>query len=125
MIFVFGSNRSGFHGAGAAKYAIENKGAVMREGEGHFGDSYALPTKDHKVDTLPLHEIWEHVKTFLEYARGNPDLEFQVTKVGCGYAYYTDKDIAPMFEDAPDNCHFDEGWANFLTPPRKFWGRFD
>lgn len=45
-IFVFGSNPKGVHGAGAAKVAREQFGAVYGVGEGITGNSYALPTKD-------------------------------------------------------------------------------
>lgn len=45
-IFVFGSNPKGVHGAGAAKVAREQFGAVYGVGEGLTGNSYALPTKD-------------------------------------------------------------------------------
>lgn len=45
-IFVFGSNPEGNHGAGAAKVAKEQFGAMQNQGEGMQGNSYALPTKD-------------------------------------------------------------------------------
>lgn len=45
-IFVFGSNPTGIHGAGAAKVAREQFGAKAGVGEGLTGNSYALPTKD-------------------------------------------------------------------------------
>ena len=47
-IFVFGSNESGIHGAGAAFLANKKFGAVYGEGIGLFGKSYAIPTKDKK-----------------------------------------------------------------------------
>ena len=54
MIFVFGSNKSGIHGAGAAKYALEHKGAQWGIGEGIVGESYALPTKGWNSRVHPL-----------------------------------------------------------------------
>lgn len=45
-VFVFGSNPEGRHGAGAARVAAEQFGAVYGKGEGLQGSSYALPTKD-------------------------------------------------------------------------------
>jgi hypothetical protein len=45
-IFVFGSNPEGRHGAGAAKIAKEQFGAIYGQGEGIQGNSYAIPTKD-------------------------------------------------------------------------------
>lgn len=44
-IFVFGSNPEGRHGAGAAKVAREQFGAIYGQGEGLQGNAYALPTK--------------------------------------------------------------------------------
>src|ERR1041385_1434860 len=38
-VFVFGSNRQGRHGAGAAKFARENYGAEQGIGEGFTGRS--------------------------------------------------------------------------------------
>ena len=57
MIFVFGSNKAGIHGAGAAKYALEHEGAEWGVGEGLTGNSYALPTKGHKIEKIPVLEI--------------------------------------------------------------------
>ena len=45
-IFVFGSNPKGIHGAGAAKVAEQQFGAMRGLGEGLINQSYALPTKD-------------------------------------------------------------------------------
>ena len=45
-IFVFGSNLKGIHGAGAALFARTHCGAVLGQGEGLQGQSYALPTCD-------------------------------------------------------------------------------
>jgi len=103
-IFVFGSNRAGRHGAGAAAAAENQWGAIYGHGEGRQGQSYGIPTKDHVLHTLPLAQIKISVDTFLGYARAHSGLRFLVTEIGCGLAGYTSKDIAPMFADAPDNC---------------------
>lgn len=110
MIFVFGSNLAGRHGAGAAQFAMRYRGAVYGVGEGRQGNAYALPTKDVKLHTLPLQTIREHVQTFLTYANAHPELVFEVTRVGCGLAGYKDKDIAPMFSRAPENCVLPREW---------------
>lgn len=110
-IFVFGSNRAGIHGAGAASYAYRYQGAEWEEGEGLFGESYAIPTKGKRIETLPLDEIKKHVDKFIEFAKSRPDLEFFVTRIGCGLAGYEDHDIAPMFVDAPDNCILPIKWG--------------
>ena len=113
-IFVFGSNLRGIHGAGAAAYAREHHGAVMGVGHGRTGDSYAIPTKDTRIDTLPLRSIRIFMKHFIEYATQHPELSFQVTAIGCGLAGYTPEQIAPMFKGAPSNCVFDERFLPFL-----------
>ena len=112
-IFVFGSNLAGVHGAGAALFAKQHHGAIMGVGEGIQGDSYGIPTKDRKINSLPLEKIEKHVQRFCLFAVLNPDLLFQVTRIGCGLAGYTDKDIAPMFKNAPDNCELPDGWKDF------------
>lgn len=121
MIFVFGSNLAGIHGAGAARVAYRDHGAVWGSGIGMNGNSYALPTKGWNIETLPLDEVGAHVSVFMQIARENPDLTFQVTQVGCGLAGFTPGQIAPMFVCAPDNCQFDSAWAEWL-PGRTFWG---
>jgi hypothetical protein len=110
MIFVFGSNRAGRHGKGAAVAARRFHGARYGVGEGITGNSYAIPTKDGDIKILPLEQIAQHVNTFIEYARQHPDLQFNVTRIGCGLAGYKDDQIAPLFKDAPSNCHLPEGW---------------
>lgn len=109
-VFVFGSNRRGSHGGGAAAEAFKKYGAKWGQGEGHFGRSYALPTKGTHIETLPIEDVRTHVDRFLEYARANPELTFAVTRIGCGLAGFTDEDIAPLFAAAPDNCKLPIGW---------------
>ncbi len=115
QIFVFGSNRAGVHGAGAAKTAMESYGAIFGIGEGLRGSSYGIPTKDDDIQTLPLDEIKIHVDTFLQFAREHPTLSFFVTRIGCGLAGYTNQDIAPMFVDAPRNCELDPEWVAYIA----------
>lgn len=103
QVFVFGSNLSGRHGAGAALLAAEEFGARYGVGVGPTGRCYAIPTKDRSLKVLPLDQIAEHVANFLRYARRYPELEFLVTQIGCGLAGYKPHQIAPLFADAPDN----------------------
>lgn len=102
-IFVFGSNLAGIHGAGAARLAFDRFGAVWGVGIGHQGRSYALPTKDENIETLSLSDIKKYVNHFIDYAKNNPDFTFLVTKVGCGLAGWSIKDIAPLFHEVPSN----------------------
>lgn len=96
QILVFGSNLAGRHGKGLAKESLK-LGAVLGIGEGLQGQTYALPTKDEKVKTLPLNEIAKHIETFKQYAQEHPELEFLVTKIGCGLAGYHPIQINPLF----------------------------
>ena len=52
-VFVFGSNLAGSHGGGAAYVAWRKFGAVMGQGVGLQGQSYAIPTmqggRDHRT----------------------------------------------------------------------------
>lgn len=113
IIFVFGSNLAGIHGVGAAEDAVKYWGAIYGLGIGRQGNSYAIPTKNHHIKTRPLKYIEHDVKQFLAYAWAHPELDFQVTRIGCGYAGYMDKDIAPMFKDATPNVHLPLGWREW------------
>jgi hypothetical protein len=110
VIFVFGSNESGRHGKGAALTAYQEHGAVYGEGEGFFGQSYAIPTKDRDLESLSLRRIKKNVERFIEFAKVNPEKSFKVTRIGCGLAGYRDEEIAPFFKGAPENCNLPEGW---------------
>lgn len=112
MVFVFGSNLAGRHGKGAALFARQNRGAIYGQGSGLQGDSYAIPTKDEYLKTLPLAKIKVFVNAFIVFAERHPEMEFEVTRIGCGLAGYTDNQIAPMFQGAPSNCFLPEGWRN-------------
>lgn len=104
-IFVFGSNLAGRHGKGAALFARRHHGAIYGQGEGLQGQSYAIPTKDGTLRPLPLGVIEQHVRTFLAFAQAHPDLQFQVTPIGCGLAGYKPEQIAPMFRLTTNNVY--------------------
>lgn len=123
-VFVFGSNESGVHGAGAAAYARKHCGAVLGVGEGPTGNSYALPTKGLApgLPTRSLPEVQESVASFIAYALSNPELTFRVTAVGCGLAGFTNEQIAPLFETAPANCMMPPEWSGFIQLQHfRFW----
>lgn len=123
-VFVFGSNEAGIHGAGAAKTAYEKHGARWGFSYGHMGDSFAIPTKDQILDTLPLPRVAKYVQGFLAYAEGHRKVNFMVTRIGCGLAGLRDEDIAPMFVGAPKNCLFDEAWKDIFMQHEKFGTNF-
>ena len=94
-IFVFGSNLQGMHAGGAARIAAEKFGAVMGQGVGLQGQSYAIPTMQGGVETIK-----PYVDEFIKFADCHPELTFLVTRIGCGIAGFTDKEIAPLFVQA-------------------------
>lgn len=102
-IFVFGSNLAGIHGAGSAKAAHEQHGAIWGKGAGIQGRSYAIPTKDIRLHSLPIRVIKMHVEIFKEYARSRPNDTFNVVAIGCGYAGYRPEQIGPLFYGSPLN----------------------
>lgn len=94
-IFVFGSNRQGLHGGGAAAYARQRFGAVWGKGVGRTGQCYAIPTTDDSTE-----KIRPYVEEFIIYAKAHPELTFLVTEIGCGIAGYSVAQIAPLFAGA-------------------------
>jgi hypothetical protein len=113
-IFVFGSNESGIHGAGAAKDALKRHGAVYGQGYGLQGNSFAIPTKDYRIEVLPIEIIKEYINDFKEFAAEHSEEIFYVTKVGTGLSGYNDEDIAPLFNNSPLNCIFHSDWKKYL-----------
>lgn len=78
------------------------------------GNCYAIPTKDQKLNTLPLDIIEQHAKEFLCFAEAHPDMEFHLTPIGCGLAGYTHAQIAPMFHKSPPNVILPDEFAQQL-----------
>ncbi|MBO4581074.1 MAG: hypothetical protein J5701_02135 [Bacteroidales bacterium] len=106
-IFVFGSNLQGMHGGGAARVAYRMFGAVMGQGVGLQGQSYAIPTMQGGVET-----IRPYVDEFIAFAKEHKELTFLVTRIGCGIAGFTDDEISPLFSEAHnvENIVLPEGW---------------
>lgn len=107
-IFVFGSNLAGMHGGGAARIARLHFGAVMGQGIGLQGQSYAIPTMQGGVET-----IRPYVDDFIAYAKHHQELHFLVTPIGCGIAGFEAEDIAPLFESAKEMKN--------ISLPESFW----
>lgn len=108
QVFVFGSNLAGMHGGGAARVARLRFGAVMGNGVGMQGRSYAIPTMQGGTET-----IRPYVNAFIAYAKEHPELTFLVTPIGCGIAGFEPEDIAPLFEEA---SNVENIWL-----PKSFW----
>lgn len=115
-VFVFGSNLAGIHGKGAAALAHKKFGAVRGVGVGIQGKSYAIPTKDFQLKPLSLDTISWYVNGFIEFISNHQELEFLVTRVGCGLAGYKDSDIAPLFRDCIhyQNVSLPQEWLDIL-----------
>ena len=107
-VFVFGSNLAGMHGGGAARLARIRWGAVMGQGVGLQGRTYAIPTMQGGPETIK-----PYVDEFIAFAKAHPGLRFLVTEIGCGIAGFTPSQIAPLFAGAADV-------PNILLPAR-FW----
>ena len=108
QVFVFGSNLAGMHGGGAARVARLRFGAVIGNGVGMQGRSYAIPTMQGGTKT-----IRPYVNDFIAYAKEHPELTFLVTPIGCGIAGFEPEDIAPLFEEA---SNVENIWL-----PKSFW----
>lgn len=96
-IFVFGSNLAGFHGGGAARAALNEFGAIWGQGVGLQGQSYAIPTMQGGVETIK-----PYVDEFIDFARAHTEYTFLVTRIACGIAGFTAREIAPLFAKAID-----------------------
>jgi hypothetical protein len=113
-IFVFGSNLAGIHGAGSARAALDKHGALFGKGVGPQGKSYAIPTKDAILNVLPIELIKPYIDDFIDYARTHPELTFNVVAIGCGYAGYTPRDIAPFFKTVPNNVNLPQEFIQVI-----------
>ena len=122
IIFVFGSNPEGRHGAGAAKYARMYFGAVYGQGEGLQGNSYAIPTKDlrvtanHGYKSICPDRIKDSVRRMYDCAREHPDKRFLVAYRNTyrpSLNGYTGIEMIRIFLDAgpiPENVWFSDEW---------------
>lgn len=108
-IFVFGSNSSGAHGGGAARYAYDHFGAVWGQASGLQGRSYG-------IDTMSgLAVLAVEVATFVRFAADNPQFTFLVTEIGTGIAGFAPEQIAPLFAgDLPANVVLPDAFDRLL-----------
>ncbi len=133
-IFVFGSNPEGRHGAGSAKVAREQFGAIYGQGEGLQGSAYALPTTELRYDkrikseqielnvpgqpfrsytrkSMARETIVENIKRMYQCAEEHPDKKFKVAYRNqpdevtlCGYS---GRELMSMFKKACDGKYPD------------------
>ena len=109
-VFVFGSNLAGRHGAGAARQAFKQFGAVMGVGEGLRGQSYAFPTLGRDLCQLPISRMEESRDQLYSVCADFPNKQFLLTKVGCGLAGHPEAIMRGLFTDAPANLILPEDW---------------
>lgn len=114
-VFVFGSNLAGNHAGGAARTARLKFGAIMGQGEGMQGQSYAIPTMQGGVETIK-----PYVDRFIDLATEWDQTTFYVTRIGCGIAGFTDEQIAPLFDRAYDlyNVRLPRSFAEIIERNR-------
>ena len=114
-IFVFGSNLQGMHAGGAARIAYNKFGARWGQGDGIQGQSYAIPTMQRGMETIK-----PYVDEFIKLAREWDQNTFYVTRIGCGIAGFTDRQIAPLFDEAYDlyNVRLPESFAKIIERNR-------
>lgn len=120
-VFVFGSNTQGRHGKGTALLAKQKFGAIYGQARGLQGQSYAIVTKDLTPNSfktrdrnVPLYSIQKEISEFISFADDHPQLQFLVTKIGCGLAGYSIEEIASLF---PQSCEI----PNNVSLPKEFW----
>lgn len=115
-IFVFGSNRQGRHGKGAALHALNHCGAIWGRPEGRQGDAYAIVTKELRpsMPAVMLDEVKLGVERLLAYARLQTQFDFKVSPIGCGLAGFTPEQMAPLFRNRPKNVELPVEFLNVL-----------
>lgn len=113
QVFVFGSNVLGYHTGGASRMA-KKFGAVWGQPEGIQGQSYAIPVDFGKGNVAP--DIQPYVDRFIAYAKAHPENHFLVTRIGCGIAGFTEKEMAVHFREALTmrNVSLPRGFVNVL-----------
>lgn len=121
-VFVFGSNLAGNHAGGAARVARDKFGAVMGQGVGLQGQSYAIPTMQGGIETIK-----PYIDEFISFATDHQELKFYVTRIGCGIAGFTDEQIAPLFDAAFDlpNVVLPESFSHIINHARQLASETD
>ena len=112
-VFVFGSNDAGRHYGGAARIAVQKFGAIMGQGHGMQGNSYA-------IDSMSgIKNMKREIDTFCAFAKVHPEKHFLVTPIGCGIAGYQPEEIAPLFMHCKDlaNVSLPSSFWEILSPP--------
>jgi len=110
QIFVFGSNLAGSHAGGAAWQAWTMFGAEQGVGEGPTGKCYAFPTLTEDFKQVSNTQLKASRLKLYKYAEAHPELDFMLTKVGCGIAGFSENEMRKLFKNAPKNIKKPEDW---------------
>lgn len=110
-IFVFGSNISGKHIGGAAKFAKDNFGAEEGTGEGITRQCYAFPTLDENFKQFTFEELEIFRDRLYRVCNNLTHKKFLLTAIGCGIAGYKVEIIKSLFKNPP---------LNLILPPEFF-----
>ena len=83
-----------------------------------YGDKVS-DYKGKATQFLPCTAAWKPLSRMLTslFAKQHAELTFLVTRIGCGIAGFTDKEMAPLFIDAVDvaNIHLpDSFWKELI-----------
>lgn len=109
-VFIFGSNKAGRHGKGAALQALKF-GALRGIGEGMQGQSYAFPTLSSKFRRLSDDELERSRDNLYATCRSHRCKRFLLTKVGCGLAGFPEGKMRALFADHPVNLVLPGDWV--------------
>lgn len=113
-VFVFGSNMAGQHHDGAARVAAHYFGALHGVARGWMGQSFAIPTLNEHLQSMPLSQIAHYVQDFKIYTENHPKQSYFVTALGCGMAGYKVSEIAPLFKGISHNVILPESFKPYV-----------
>lgn len=115
-IFVFATNESGHHENELAKLAMHAFGAEKSRGKGLVGRSYAIPVLDRDAKRLPQDRILAEFAAFKKYAGENPQMRFQLSRIGCDSIGFKEEGVAKYFLDCPENVMLPGVWERRRNP---------
>lgn len=93
---------------------IKGKNQIVVTLNGYYDSQPAYSLED-KLSYIFSDVLQDYDDMFLGYAKLHPELEFLLTRIGCGLAGYSDKEIAPLFKnDILPNIIYPKEW-NFTS----------
>lgn len=118
VVNVFATDVDGLHQNTEAERAVNQWGALVGNGEGPSGLSYAIPVYNSEGKVRPIEQLRGPIRRFLEYASKNKKTIFKVSRLGCDLFGYDDFDVAPYFTNAPDHVILPVGWRTHFQDYR-------